>query len=530
MRVNIIQQRPVRVYRPSPGVLVADFGKEAFGRLEVIFKQPLPYAAQLAVGEVLNFDGTLNRLPGGARRYLQQTVAPEWGKGSFFMSLPRHLSPYIDYQRSKVVTPEECGGEIAPFRYAQIYNVNDDMEIEFVRHAVFAPFDDDAADFQSSDDALNQLWDFCKYTMKATSAFAVYIDGDRERQCFEGDCYINALGAYCTGGGYEVARRTIDLMLEFYPIQNIEYRLLQPVLVWDYILYSGDTQIYKYWKKSLHDNLDIVLNACNDQGLLPTPVKSFPVDFDVLIDWPVNSQDGFESGNINFAANAFLYAALQSLAKLEPENIYKQKAAELKESIRKNFFKNGIFVDCIGCKHTALHTAMWAIAFDLAEPGDLPVLSNFIRSKGMACSVYGAQFLLDAEFISGMQREAYQQLVSSGPRSWLGMLKAGATITMEAWSDEEKPNQDWNHAWGAAPATLIPRRLCGIRPLEPGFARFVVDPKADMVSEFSLRHPTIHGAIILKKSAGKYYLTVPENTCAVYKDQVLSAGEHILNI
>ena len=101
---------------------------------------------------------------------------------------------------------------------------------------------------------------------------------------------------------------------------------------------------------------------------------------------------------------------------------------------------------------------------------------------------------------------------------------------MEAWNNEEKPNQDWNHAWGAAPANLIPRRLCGIRPLEPGFAKFTVDPQADAVDEFILKHPTVHGAIILKKTNGKYYLTVPENTCAVYKNCELSGGQHILEI
>ena len=530
MHVNIVKQSPVKVYRPCPGVLVADFGKDAFGRLEVIFKQQLPHSAQLAVGEVLNSDGTLNRLPGGSRRYLQQTLAPEWCLGSLFMTFPRHLTPYVDYQRSKVVTPEECGGEIAPFRYAQIYNVNDDIDIEFVRHAVFAPFDDDAADFQSSDAALNTLWDFCKYTMKATSAFAIYVDGDRERQCFEGDCYINALGAYCTGGGYEVARRTIDFMLEFYPMQNIEYRLLQPLLVRDYILYSGDTQIYKYWKNSLHTNLNHVLKNCNREGMIEGIIPCFPAEMDILIDWPINSRDNFEKGELNFIANAFLYTSLRAMAELEPEADYAQKAAELKKSIRKYLFKNGIFVDNANSSHTALHTAMWAVAFDLAEPEDLPTLQDLMRRKGMACSVYGAQYLLDAEFACGMQAEAYSHLVSTGERSWLGMLSAGATITMESWSDAEKPNQDWNHAWGAAPANLIPRRLCGIRPLEPGFAKFTVDPKAEMVSEFTLRHPTIHGAIILKKSSGKYFLTVPENTCAIYKGCELLPGEHILDI
>jgi hypothetical protein len=45
---------------------------------------------------------------------------------------------------------------------------------------------------------------------------------------------------------------------------------------------------------------------------------------------------------------------------------------------------------------------------------------------------------------------------------------------MEAWDDSFKPNQDWNHPWGAAPGNIIVRHLAGIRPLEPGFKKFSV--------------------------------------------------------
>jgi len=80
-------------------------------------------------------------------------------------------------------------------------------------------------------------------------------------------------------------------------------------------------------------------------------------------------------------------------------------------------------------------------------------------------------------------------------RSWQNMLNCGATITMEAWDDSLKENQDWNHAWGAAPANLIPRRLCGIRPTAPGFKTFTVDPQPAGIREFHLTVPTLHGKI-----------------------------------
>jgi hypothetical protein len=53
------------------------------------------------------------------------------------------------------------------------------------------------------------------------------------------------------------------------------------------------------------------------------------------------------------------------------------------------------------------------------------------------------------------------------------IYEVGATITLEAWDDRFKPNQDWNHAWSAAPANLIPGRLMGITPAEPARHRTV---------------------------------------------------------
>ena len=63
-------------------------------------------------------------------------------------------------------------------------------------------------------------------------------------------------------------------------------------------------------------------------------------------------------------------------------------------------------------------------------------------------------------------------MTSDSLRSWMNMIRKGATMAMEAWDDTFKPNQDWNHPWGAAPANMIPRGLFGIRPLKPGFAEF----------------------------------------------------------
>lgn len=556
MIVSVEKQNPVKINNIASDCIVADFGKDAFARLEIEYDAEESAGEWLlSIGQVLTSDGHVEKEPGYWLIYRDMKWQPEAGTHNMFMNIPQHESPYQKtYQRSKVIAPEVGqGGEVAPFRYAEIKGKGI-KAVKFVRHAMFGPFDDSAADFKCSDERLNKVWDFCKYSIKATSPFGIYIDGDRERQAFEGDTYINALGAYCTGGGYEIARRTITFLLDYYPICCLEYRLIMPALIRDYILYSGDEGMYKYWRDMLKERIELMEQYVQPDGLMHNCYKDFcistepglenfhfkhryeyfpqfPLNMQLLVDWPENERDGYEFDELNFIANAFYYMALNDLATLEPDGQYSSKAAILRDRIRQAFHKdNGLFVDSANSNHTALHTAMFAITLGLADADDIPALSSVIRSRGMACSVYGAQFLLDACYMIRMGDYGLELMRSEDKRSWINMMREGSTVSMEAWSKDFKFNLDWNHAWGAAPANLIPRRLCGIRPTAPGFSRFVVDPQPGNLEFFSIKHPTIHGPIIAEYVKGKLKLTVPEGTEAEFKGSIIKAGVHSLEL
>ena len=125
----------------------------------------------------------------------------------------------------------------------------------------------------------------------------------------------------------------------------------------------------------------------------------------------------------------------------------------------------------------------------------MKTVTDFVKSRGMACSVYGAQFLLEALYESGEADYALGLMTSESERSWYNMIRSGSTITTEAWGNCFKPNQDWNHAWGSAPGNIVPRKLMGVEPLEPGFARMRIRPQPGSLSEASLRLPTIRGEV-----------------------------------
>jgi hypothetical protein len=87
---------------------------------------------------------------------------------------------------------------------------------------------------------------------------------------------------------------------------------------------------------------------------------------------------------------------------------------------------------------------------------------------------------------------------------------------MEAWDMKYKPNSDWNHAWGAAPANIISRCLWGITPAEPGFAKALIVPQMAGLSYSKIRVPTLRGPIEAEYRSGKsgkilYIIKIPHD-------------------
>ncbi len=129
-------------------------------------------------------------------------------------------------------------------------------------------------------------------------------------------------------------------------------------------------------------------------------------------------------------------------------------------------------------------------------------------------------------------------MTSEDIRSWANMLRVGSTITLEAWDNKFKPNQDWNHAWGAAPGNIIARFVVGVQPLEPGFKRILVKPQLGTLASVSARVPTIRGPVDVqidnaRQKPFKLTCSIPANTCAqIYvpagkSESVLESGKPV---
>ena len=548
---------PVTIHPIGNGRYLADFGKAAFGRVRVkLFSHSGSDSVTLHLGEAIRGDA-VDRSPGGTIRYSQYKIKLDKGWKTYIVTIP----PDKRNTGSQAILMPEYIGEVTPFRYCEIENYNHPLaEKQLIRESAFYPFNDTDSHFHSSDTLLNQVWEICKYTIKATSFLGIYVDGDRERIPYEADALINQLSHYCVARDYSMARFTHEYLIRR-PTWPTEWQLQSVLMAWEDYRYTGNKLSLAQFYEDLQAKTLIALS--DERGFISTrtgkvtPELLRSIHFDGqlrdIVDWPHTGilglekeeggeTDGFVFTDINTVVNAFHYRALvlmaqiaEALEKREDRDFYADRAAKLKQSFHTYLFdrKRGVYVDGIGTDHASLHANMFPLAFGLVPEKQVDRVMEFIRSRGMACSVYGSQFLLDAIYDAHDDQYGLQLLTSTGERSWYNMIRVGSTITLEAWDNKYKPNQDWNHAWGAAPANLIPRKLMGIEPMEPGFKKISIKPQPGSLRSAEIKHPTIRGDISVgfTHEPGQSFrleVEIPANTTANISLPFYSRGQTLL--
>jgi alpha-L-rhamnosidase len=485
-RLPIQQEKvlPVEMVEKAPGCYFVDFGKADFGGLEIEIKKP-EAGRKLVVhmGEAVSAPKTVNRKPGGSIRYWTTNVILQAEKQVYVVPLRNADNRLM----SKEVGP------VMPFRYVEIENAPA-LEKKDVRQvAAFYPFNKAASDFKCSDPKLNAIWEMCKHTMKVTSFGGVFIDGDRERLPYEADAYINQLGWYCCTDDLTLPRYSHEHLI-LKPTWPTEWIMFSVLMAWEDYCYTGDAASLKEFYGDLKAKTLIAL--ARPDGLISTVEPPFPKEVGEaihikkirdIVDWPGGERDGCEMKPVNTVVNVFHCHALQLMANLaavmqksDDEKMFRDAAVKVLKSIEAKLVDpaTGLYVDGEVSKHSSLHANMFPLAFGLVPADRLEKVRSFVKSRGMACSVYGAQFLLEALFDGGMAEQAMALMTADNDRSFTHMIDGvGTTVALEAWDSKYKPNLDWNHAWGAAPANILPRKVLGVEPLEPGFAKILIQPR-----------------------------------------------------
>jgi len=492
--VKIVEQDPVSVTKLPDGGDLLDFRRVAFGNL-LLSPQP-GNRAQVTIrfGEAMR-NGRIDRDPPGSVRYSEVTITLD--------GTTEVVAPPADVRNTRppaVLTPPEFG-VLTPFRWVEIEGWPGKLQPgEVKRRAAFdSTWDDRAASFHSSDEMLDRVWDLCHYSVKATTFAGVFVDGDRERLAYEADAYLAQLSYYAGDPNSQMERDTFERLMQ-YPTWPTEWAPHMVFIAYVDWMQTGDKEWlrrhYEYLKtKTLDDR------AGADGLVHSTPAQMQRGD---VVDWPPGERDGYVFTPVNTVVNAFHLRAIEEMRQLalvlgeqrDAEN-YAQRERTALASFQRVLFdeKTGLYRDGIGTDHSSLHANLFPLAFGLVPEDNRAHVAEWLAQQGMRCSVYAAQYLLQGLFENGQAAAAVEEMIAPGDRSWRHMVDSGTTITWEAWDQRYKPNQDWNHVWGAAPANLLPHFVLGVQVSKPGWSEAEIQPHPGGLEFASGTVPTPRGAV-----------------------------------
>ena len=529
--LNFVAMPPVLLTNTGPGRWFVDFGQDAFGYATVHASGKFkPAIVQVRFGEMADGFAVDTTPPSGSVvRYTNATFDLADANTTYAIRPP-------DYSSSPgAINPVDCGA-VMPFRYLEISGFPGTLRLtDVVQMRLLSYFDTNAASFSSSSTGLNQIWDLCRNSMQILTFDGIYVDGDRERKPYEADSYIHQMSSYAVDREFTLPRHSLEYLLQ-HPTWPTEWKFHSIFMAWADYLHTGNTNLLsRYYGKLQTDSFTWAAANCGLMKGFPSFPQTTNSD---VVDWPVGSRDGFviKSGSYrnytNAVNNAFYYRSLRLMANIagvlghtNDVTTYATCADQVYSVYNATFWDNArqCYVDGVGTSHASAHANFFPLAFGLVPAERQAAVLKFIHSRiaangGMPCSVYGAQYLVEALFNAGDEDTALDLLTTNGPRGWLNMINLGSTLTTEAWNFEDKPNMDWNHAWGAAPGNLIPRFVLGLRPLAAGFDHILVQPQLGTLAYAQGMVPTIRGPVSISASNApgsfQLQLNIPGNVTA----------------
>jgi hypothetical protein len=310
-----------------------------------------------------------------------------------------------------------------------------------------------------------------------------------------------------------MARDTFDRLLQ-QPTWPTEWAFHMIFIAHADWMQTGDTN----WLAAHYEALKpkLLLNRVNSDGLLVS--NATQRKHDDIVDWPLIERDGFVMEPVNTVVNAFYLRSLtlmadlaRALGKNADAASYLARERKAQKVFQKKLFdaKHGIYRDGDGTDHTSQHANLFPLAFGLVPAEHRASVTKFVAGRKMDCSVYAAQYLLEGLFENQADTEALALIAAPTDRSWRHMVESGTTITWEAWDEKYKPNLDWTHAWGAAPANLLPRFVLGVQPLTSGWKEALIEPHPGSLTFASGKIPTPLGSVLVDwKNDGMFQLSL----------------------
>lgn len=374
--------------------------------------------------------------------------------------------------------------------------------------------------FRSSDTFFNKLWEKSARTLYITMRDNYMDCPDRERAQWTGDAVLQSKEAFyaLTPSSHALGRKWLYELIGW---QKKDGALFSPVPagnwgreiadqslasvgfygIWTYYMHTGDKQllidlfpaIQKYLKLWEKDGEGLVY--VREGGWL-------------WGDWGHNK-------DMLLIHNLWYYLALKGNYFIAAELGYDRQAEKyelemenFKTQFNKRFWNRQSYRDPNYKGETDDRVHALAVLADIAgEQYYDQILKVFLEeehaSPYMEKYVFEAMYKMnEAEKANARHRKRFSTMVNN---DYFTTLFEGWGIGPEGFGGGTV-----NHAWSGGGLTVLSGRLCGIRPLTPGYKTFLVAPQPGDVREASATVASVQGNIFAgyKKTGDRFYLNV----------------------
>ena len=401
----------------------------------------------------------------------------------------------------------------------------------------YSPHDTDrSGTFRCNDQTLNRIWNVSAYTLDLTTR-EFFTDGiKRDRWTWSGDAIQSYLMNYYLRFDTECVKRTIRQLRGKDPVTAhintiMDYTFYWFVSIGDYHLYTGDTAFVREMYPRMRTMMDYCLSRTSSDGMAYGQADDW-----IFVDWvdfAMHKRGALCFEQLLFCKSLQVMARCAALLRDNPPadppqgsptaemyaedaKRYQALAEKLLATIKSTFWDEERHVlthaieDGEANKMVTPFPNMFAIIYDLigdTEKND--ILHNVLLNS--STPKITTPYMRFYELESLCMMDHHTNVLQAMKTYWGGMLDEGATTFWEKYDPEEhgtahlamygRPyGKSLCHAWGASPLYILGKYFLGVRPLQPGYALYVVRPILGGLEWMEGEVPTPFGKIYVKAS------------------------------
>jgi alpha-L-rhamnosidase len=346
-------------------------------------------------------------------------------------------------------------------------------------------------EFVCDDWKLNEIWRMCRYTLRLCSE-DTFVDCPAYEQTFwVGDARNEALIAYATYGGYELARRCWLLagqslwrspLVESQVPSGWQDILTAWALLWvwaceEYYRYTGDEEFLR----EIYPFVAQQMRNIAEQFIRPDGL--FEIEAWNMLDWaPMDTpRKGVVTHQNAMLVEAYRRAAAMALllGKSEDAKEFEALAQKVEDAINEHLWdeQRQAFIDAIHTEGTrdmghgtrierrsnvfSVQTQTMVYLCDAVTDERRPIIRRYLYDKPEGFVWFGSPFALFFLLEAYAKDGEFQRILDIIRREWGAMIDYGATT---AWETLTPRTRSHCHAWSAAPAYFLSTYVLGVRP------------------------------------------------------------------